>query len=57
VDLKTVQDLMGHKTIAMTARYAHLSPAHKLTALEKLVSKKRAQGDDHARIAPTLHEE
>lgn len=37
VDLKTVQDLMGHKTIAMTARYAHLSPDHRLHALEKLV--------------------
>lgn len=37
VDLKTVQDLMGHKTISMTARYAHLAPAHKLTALERLV--------------------
>lgn len=37
VDLKTVQELMGHKTIAMTARYAHLSPLHKLKALETLV--------------------
>jgi site-specific recombinase XerD len=37
VDLKTVQELMGHKTIAMTARYAHLSPEHKLSALERLV--------------------
>jgi hypothetical protein len=27
---------MGHKTIAMTARYAHLSPAHQLQALELL---------------------
>jgi integrase len=26
VNLKTVQDWMGHKTIAMTARYAHLAP-------------------------------
>ena len=34
VDLKTVQELMGHKTIAMTAR---LAPAHKLQALEILV--------------------
>ena len=57
VDLKTVQDLMGHKTIAMTARYAHLSPAHKLTALEKLVSKKQAQGDGRARTEPTPREE
>jgi site-specific recombinase XerD len=37
VDLKTVQELMGHKTIAMTARYAHLAPTHKLRALETLV--------------------
>jgi hypothetical protein len=33
-----VQELMGHnKTIAMTARYAHLAPTHKLQALETLV--------------------
>lgn len=38
VNLKTVQELMGHKTISMTARYAHLSPEHKLDALERLVS-------------------
>ena len=37
VDLKTVQELMGHKTIAMAARYAHLAPTHKLRALETLV--------------------
>jgi len=37
VDLKTVQELMGHKTIAMTARHAHLAPTHKLRALETLV--------------------
>jgi integrase len=34
--LKTVQELMGHKTLAMTARYAHLSPKHKQDALELL---------------------
>jgi site-specific recombinase XerD len=36
VDLKTAQTLMGHKTITMTARYAHLSSAHLDTAVEKL---------------------
>jgi site-specific recombinase XerD len=51
VDLKTVQELMGHKTIAMTARYAHLSPAHKLTALEKLVVKPARGG---ARVQTAL---
>jgi integrase len=36
VDLKTVQELMGHKTLTMTLRYAHLSPAHQLAAVRRL---------------------
>ncbi len=36
VDLKTVQELMGHKTIAMTARYAHLAPGHLKDAVNRL---------------------
>jgi hypothetical protein len=27
---------MGHKTIQMTVRYAHLAPEHQLAAVEKL---------------------
>ena len=35
VDIRTVQELMGHSTIMMTVRYAHLSPAHLRTAVNK----------------------
>jgi len=36
VDLRTVQQLMGHKTISMTLRYTHLAPEHQLGAVQKL---------------------
>ena len=36
LDLRTVQELMGHKTITMTLRYSHLSPAHQLDAVQRL---------------------
>lgn len=36
VDLRTVQELMGHQTITMTLRYSHLSPAHRLEAVQRL---------------------
>ena len=35
VDLRTVAELLGHKKIQMTMRYAHLAPQHKLAAVEK----------------------
>jgi hypothetical protein len=36
VDIRTVQELLGHKTIAMTVRYSHLAPEHTLAAVERL---------------------
>jgi integrase len=36
VDIRTVQELAGHKTITITMRYAHLAPAQKRRAVESL---------------------
>lgn len=36
VDLTTVKELMGHKHIAMTLRYAQLAPGHKRSAIAVL---------------------
>ncbi len=35
-DLPTVKELMGHKTLAMTLRYSHLSIAHRVAAVRML---------------------
>ncbi len=36
VDLVTVGELLGHKSLSMTRRYSHPSPEHKKQAVEKL---------------------
>ena len=44
VDLNTVRELLGHKSIAMTLRYAHLAPEHKAAAVEAIVASKPRRG-------------
>ena len=36
VDITTVKELLGHKTLTMTLRYTHLAPSHKVEAVKKL---------------------
>ncbi len=38
VSLITIKELMGHRYMETTLRYAHLSPDHKKAAVERLVS-------------------
>jgi site-specific recombinase XerD len=53
VDIKTVKELLGHKTLVMTLRYSHLAPSHKVKAVDildaaingKIISTKLAQSD------------
>jgi integrase len=44
VDLLTVKELLGHKTLKMTLRYAHFSPSHKAKAISVL---EEALGHEH----------
>jgi len=47
VDIRTAQELMGHKAIQMTCRYAHLAQTHQLAAVERLAEfgKRQAQAE------------
>lgn len=61
VDLRTVAELMGHKKIQMTMRYAHLAPAHNSAAVKKLsafnaLERKRQKADGSAILASAAPE-
>ena len=53
VDLTTVKELMGHKHINMTLRYAHLAPGHKRSAIAVLDQ----TADEVPSIFPTVGQE
>jgi integrase len=48
VPLKAVQELLGHATIQMTMRYAHLSPDVRKDAVEAITSRRLRQPDGNA---------
>ncbi|HEY7712916.1 MAG TPA: site-specific integrase [Candidatus Binatia bacterium] len=60
VDLVTVKELLGHKTINMTNRYTHLAPEHKAQAVAKLGERYKVSADESeaqdAAVSPELKE-
>jgi integrase len=52
VSLFTVSQLLGHRTLAMTERYSHLSPSHLSEAAQKLgrVLRDGEQGEQDAEV-------
>jgi integrase len=55
--LRDVQEVLGHTTLAMTTRYAHLSPAHLRGAVERLegltaAPERAASAHESAQSAP-----
>ena len=54
IDLKTVQELLGHKTFGMTLRYAHLFPNHKRRAVDILCRRMDIIWTSRQKIKETL---
>ena len=48
VDLLTIKELGGWKSLAMVQRYAHLSPGHRRNAIERLASRRTEDGSPAA---------
>jgi integrase len=52
VPLRTLAELLGHKTLAMVMRYAHLAPAHLRDAVERIAATSTDTSTDTAESEP-----
>ena len=52
VGLYTVKEILGHKTLVITQRYAHLSPAHQRERMERLARRRGGAGKQLTRLLP-----
>lgn len=50
VPLRTIGEILGHKTAAMTERYAHMTPEHKRNAVESLPDWEAGERDSHKTV-------
>ncbi len=54
VDLMTVKELLGHKSLKMTERYSHLSPNHKANAVKVLDNLSDEVPEDKSMVQESL---
>ncbi len=57
VPLRTVAELLGHRTLSVVMRYAHLSPGHLREAVERLAQVRTDTRTDTSRIATVAAKE
>jgi integrase len=46
--IKEIQELAGHKSNIMSARYSHLSPEHRLSVVERITGRATAETNSHS---------
>jgi integrase len=54
VSLRTLAELLGHRTLAMVMRYAHLAPAHLRDAVEKIAETSTDTTTDTEQLKPEV---
>jgi len=57
IDLTSVKELLGHKSLTMTMRYSHLSPGHKRKAvhvLDRLMEEKEGKAQKNGYVLGTV---